>query len=72
MASKRTTAKKTPGKFKTRAELKKLLAKAQAEIAKLLRDQKAGILPQKELKAGLNETKKYLKAMEPFDRYHRH
>jgi hypothetical protein len=67
MASKRTTAKKTSGKYKTGTELKKLLAKAQAEVANLLKNQRAGTLAQVELKAGLQEIKKHLKLMEPHD-----
>jgi hypothetical protein len=67
MASKRTTAKKTSGKYKTVTEVKELLAKARAEIANLLKNQRAGTLAQVELKARLQEIKKHLKLMEPHD-----
>jgi hypothetical protein len=73
MATKRTSAKKTSRKRKpTRTDLKKLLAKAQAKVANLLINQRAGTLAQVELKAQLEEIKGHLKKMEPFDRYHRH
>lgn len=72
MATKRRAAKKTPAKYKTKTELKKILAKAQAEIAILLKTQRAGTLAQVELKARLEEIKGHLKAMDPFDWYHRH
>jgi len=73
MAPKKTTARKTSGKrYLTRTELEKLLAKAQAEVTSLLDEVRDGTLAQVELKAGLKEIKQYLKAMEPFDWYHRH
>jgi hypothetical protein len=71
MASRRTIARKTSGKGKklTRAALEKLLKKAQAEVANLLKDHRDGTLTQVELKAGLQEIQEYLKAMEPHDWY---
>jgi chromosome segregation ATPase len=72
MATKRTSARKTSPKSKPRAELKKLLAKAQAEVANLLKKQRAGTLAQVELKARLEEIKGQLEAMEPFDWHTRH
>jgi|HubBroStandDraft_2_1064218.scaffolds.fasta_scaffold705220_2 hypothetical protein len=72
MAIKRTSAKKTPPKCRPKAELKKVLAKAQAEVAKLLKNQRAGTLAQVELKARLKEIKAHLKVLEPFDWYTRH
>jgi hypothetical protein len=70
MASKKTTAGNRPGKCKTRTELKKLLTKAQAQVANL--HQRAGTLAQKDLKARLKEVKGHLRAMEPFDWYTKH
>lgn len=69
MASKRTTARKRAGKGGklTKAELIELLKKARAEVAKLLKDQRAGTLTQVDLEAGLEETDKHLELMEPFD-----
>jgi hypothetical protein len=71
MATKRTSARKT-SQCKPRAELKKLLAKSQAKVANLLKNQRAGTLAQVELKAQLDEIKGHLKAMDPFDWYTRH
>jgi hypothetical protein len=69
MASKRTSARKTSrkGRKLTKKKLKGLLAKAQAEVASLLKDVRGGILTQVELRAGLKEVEEYLHAMEPFD-----
>jgi hypothetical protein len=67
MATKRTSARKTSRKGKSRTELEKLLAKAQAEVANLLKKQRAGTLTQVELKARLEEIKGHLTVMEPFD-----
>jgi hypothetical protein len=72
MASKRKNARKTRGGCKTRPELKKLLAKARAEVASLLKDQRAGTLAQVDLKAGLTEIKEHLAEIEPWDVYTRH
>jgi hypothetical protein len=77
MASKKkTTKRKNTGKAlrecKPMPELKKLLAKAQAEIANLLKDQRAGTLAQEDLKAGLTETKQHLDELAPFDVYTKH
>jgi hypothetical protein len=71
MATKRTSARKTSSKYKPRAELEKLLAKAQAEVAILQKNQRAGTLAQVELKARLEEIKGHLKALEPFDCFSR-
>ena len=72
MAKKRAGAKKKPVRCKTTAEIKKILAKAQAKVANLQKNQRAGTLAQVELKARLEEIKGQLKAMEPFDWRHRH
>jgi hypothetical protein len=71
MASRRTTARNTSGKGtkgKTRAELKKLLRKAQAETEKLLKADQAGTLTQANLRAGLEEIEERLEAMEPLEK----
>jgi hypothetical protein len=78
MASRKTTPRKTSGKGrkgknkgrkgKTRAELKKLLKKAEAEIKKLLKDDKAGTLTRVRLRCGLEETEEYLKAINPLEK----
>jgi hypothetical protein len=68
MATKRTRARKTSRKRRlTRAKQKRVLAKAQAEVAKLLRKQRAGTLAQVELKTRLVEIKGHLRVLEPFD-----
>jgi hypothetical protein len=71
MASRRTTPRKTSGKDrkgKTRAELKKLLKKAQAEIEGLLKGDDAGTLTRVNLRAGLEEIEEHLEAMNPLER----
>jgi hypothetical protein len=71
MASRRTTPRKTSGKGrkgKTRAELKKLLKKAQAEIEKLQKGDQAGTLTRKTLRAGLEEIEENLDAMNPLEK----
>ena len=67
MATKKTGARKTSRAGKPRKELEKILAKAQAEVAILLKRQRAGTLAQVELRARLEEIKGYLKVLEPFD-----
>jgi hypothetical protein len=70
MASRRTTPRKASGegrKGKTRAELKRLLKKAQAEVEKLLKRDQAGTLTRVNLKAGLEEIEEYLAEMGPFE-----
>jgi hypothetical protein len=72
MASKKTTRRKTSGKGrkgKTRAELKKLLRKARAEIDKLLKGDQAGTLTRANLRAGLEEVDVNLDEMEPLERW---
>jgi len=44
-----------------------MLKKARAEVAHLLKGQRAGTLTQVDLEAGLEETDKHLELMEPFD-----
>jgi hypothetical protein len=71
MASRRTTPRKTSGKGskgKTKAELKKLLKKAQAEIEKLQKGDQAGTLTRKTLRAGLEEIEENLDAMNPLEK----
>jgi hypothetical protein len=71
MASRRTTSRKTSGKGskgKTKAELKKLLKKAQAEIEKLQKGDQAGTLTRKTLRAGLEEIEENLDAMNPLEK----
>jgi hypothetical protein len=71
MASRRTTPRKTSGKGrkgKTRAELKKLLKKAQTQIGKLLKGDQAGTLTRVNLKAGLEEMEEHLKRMNPLEK----
>jgi hypothetical protein len=70
MASKRTTPRKASGKGrkgKTRAELKKLLKKAQTEVETLLKGDRAGTLTRTKLQAGLEEIEKNLVAMGPLE-----
>lgn len=72
MASRRTTRGKRSGKRaqgKTRAELLRLLAKAQTEVASLLKDAETGTLTRRNLKAGLSEIDENLDAMEPLERW---
>jgi hypothetical protein len=52
---------------KTRAELKKLLRKARAEIDKLLKGDQAGTLTRANLRAGLEEVDVNLYEMEPLE-----
>jgi len=71
MAPRRTTPRKTSGrgrKGKTKAELKKLLKKAQAECERLLKGDQAGTLTRRNLKAGLEEIEEYLEEMGPLER----
>jgi hypothetical protein len=68
MASRKGAPRRASGKGakpKTKAELKQLLKKAQAEVDKLLEAADAAILTR--FKAGLREIKKELKEIEPFD-----
>jgi hypothetical protein len=66
MASRKGAPRRGKGaKPKTKAELKQLLKKAQAEVDKLLEAVDTAIL--REFKAGLREIKKELKEIEPFD-----
>ena len=72
MASRRTTRGKRADKSakgKTRAELLKLLAKAQAEVESLLKGAETGTLTRVNLKAGLAEIEENLDAMEPLERW---
>lgn len=71
MAPRKTTPRKTSGKGekgKTRAELKKLLKKAEAEIEKLLKGDQAGTLTRARLRAGLEEIEEHLKEMNPLEK----
>jgi hypothetical protein len=70
MASKRTIPRKTSGKGrkrKTRAELKKLLKKAQTEIEKLIKSDQVGTLTRMNLKARLEEIEEHLEEIEPLE-----
>jgi hypothetical protein len=68
VTSKRTTARKTSGKRRTRqAELRRLLKKAQAEVANLLKRDRAGTLTGATLKVGLEEIRGHLRRMNPLD-----
>jgi hypothetical protein len=72
MASRRTTRGKRSGKSakgKTKAELLKLLAKAQAEVTSLLKGAETGTLTRVNLKAGLAEIEENLDAMEPLENW---
>lgn len=71
MASRRTNPKKAAGKRGKglpRAELEKLLKKAETEVQKLLKGDEAGTLTRLSLKAGLEEVEGYLVEMEPLER----
>jgi hypothetical protein len=71
MASRRTTPRKASGKgrkAKTRAELRRLLKKAQAEVEKLVKRDRAGTLTRANLEAGLEEIEEYLAEMGPLER----
>jgi hypothetical protein len=72
MASKKAPAKGKHGGCKTRPQLKRLVAKAQAEVAKLQKRQRAGTLAQVRLEAGLAEIQGRLADMEPWDVYTGH
>jgi hypothetical protein len=70
MASRKTTPRKKSGKRrkgKTRAELKKLLKRAEAEIKKLLKGDRAGTLTGARLTAGLEEIEDNLKEINPLE-----
>jgi hypothetical protein len=71
MASRRTTPRKTSGKGskgKTKAELKMLSKKAQAQIKKLLKGDQTGTLTRVNLRAGLEEIEEHLKRMNPLEK----
>lgn len=71
MASRKTKPRKTSARArrgKTRAELKRLLKKAQAEVEKLLKADQVGTLNRRDLKAGLEEIDENLEAMEPLEK----
>lgn len=71
MASRKTTTQKTSGKGrkgKTRAQLKKLLKKAEAEIEKLLKGDRAGTLTRVRLRCGLEEIEEHLRAINPLEK----
>jgi hypothetical protein len=72
MAKKRAGAKKKPVRCKTTAEIKKILAKAQAKVANLQKNQRAGTLAQVELEARLEEITGHLNDMDPWDVYTSH
>jgi|HubBroStandDraft_4_1064222.scaffolds.fasta_scaffold475574_2 hypothetical protein len=60
-------ASRKGAKPKTKAQLKKLLKKAQGEVKKLLKEDKAAILTRAKLRAGLEEIKHDLVQIEPFE-----
>jgi hypothetical protein len=71
MASQKTKRRTTPGqhsKGKTRAQLERLLRDAHNEVEKLLQGDEAGTLSSTKLRAGLEEIKEDLDAMEPLEK----
>ena len=52
---------------KTKAELKKLLKAAQAEVNRLLEHDENGTLTRRHLEAGLREVRGKLREIEPFE-----
>ena len=73
MASKRVRKKKSPGKqkaandkHKIAKEALELSAKAQAEVARLLKDDQKGTITRAEMEAGLEEVDERLKRLMSF------
>ena len=69
MSSRKTTRTRTSRRVRreiTRAQICRLLSKAEKELNKLLKDDQAGTLTRRNLKAGLREIKTTLKVMFPF------
>jgi hypothetical protein len=58
---------KAAGKGKTKAELQRLLKRAQSEVAKLLQDDEAGTLTRLKMKTRLKDVEKTLDEMEPLE-----
>ena len=71
MASTRTRrwSRGRPGK--TKAELRKLLRKAEAEVRSVLRGDQAGTLTRTKMRARLLEVREVLHAMEPLESWQR-
>jgi hypothetical protein len=69
MASKRGRKKKSPDRQKKAKEVLALSAKARAEIAKLLQDDKDGTITRQELETGLEEIDSRLKRILGFIRH---
>jgi hypothetical protein len=72
MAARRAARRKTAGrgkKGKTRAQLLRILDKAQDEVEQLLKSADKGTLTGRDLRTGLREIGKSLDAMEPFERW---
>jgi hypothetical protein len=69
MASKRGRKKKSSDKQKKAQEALALSAKARAEIAKLLKDDKDGTITRQELETGLEEIDSRLKRILGFIRH---
>ncbi len=69
MASKRGRKKKSSDKQKKAKEVLALSAKARAEIAKLLKDDKDGTITRQELETGLEEIDSRLKRILGFIRH---
>lgn len=70
MATRKNTPGRTSGKGKkgkTKAELKRLLKKAQAEVEKLLAAHESGTLKRGNLKSRLTEVRRVLTGIEPFE-----
>ena len=76
MASKRVRKKKSPGKQKPASDKHKiakealeLSAKAQAEVARLLKDDQKGTITRLEMETGLEEVDERLKRILAFIRH---